>query len=641
MPLFAGHGVADPNYRPPRLPYVSVIGPLNLETESEREQPRTIHLWVQMPGHLDGAARAVTDAVPAAGALSLRLDGDAEGSVPVDFGALAGQPFDDAAGRQVAAAIESALISTIDAAGFSVDGVPVTDAARQTELRQTTVRWDRARHRIVVSSARRGILPEFEQSPRTLSRVEVLNGDVDPAASLGLGDGARSADGRIARHRVPNPAAVAVDMRLDLWAGSQQDLAVMFEHWARIMPVRGQLPIRPSLLAADVPDQSQAVQLLAGGEAPNRASLLQLEPAGFTDRRLGQPPTLANGAALDAGTLRFTATATASYLVFEPPPVPQAWDPLHPGANGFALSLGLRVDAGAAAGQAWQVLSLDHDVTVLRLALSYATVDGTLMAELQATANQADGTAYAAAVARVAATVLEAGADIHLIADARSGAVALFLDGQPLPADPATPAPGTPAGGHDMTLTLGDPGGATTGFRVTHLHLLGRPAGPVDPQLRRSTARATDWTIGDPIVLARSDDGYSVTGDTFGAVVVGVTGDTLQLDRPVPGDWLRGTTLVLKRSLFAFQKQLRRRDDLMNTLYRITLEYRVSTYLEDRVPGVSAPLAEITDVQVRDLARQLAEEADPDSPDTPVRPATGTPGIRSVIAEFRRNETRQ
>lgn len=640
-PLFAGHGVADPNYRPPRLPYVSVIGPLNLETESEREPPRAAFLWVQTPGFLAGAVRGPADAVPASGPVRLRVDGDAEATLAPDLDALAGQPFDDATGRQVAAAIQAALVTAVDAGGFAVAGVPVDDAARRAELRQTAIRWDRAGRRLVLSSPRRGVLPDFEQAVRRTSRIEVLDGGTDPAAALGLGAAARAVEGRLVRHRVPSPTAVAIDMRLDLWAGSQQDLAVMFEQWARLVPVRSQLPIRPALLAADATDGAQTLTLQAEGEVPNRATLLQLGPeGGFADRRTGEAPVLAGGAVEDAGSLRFTGAATATYLVFESPPIPQAWDPQHPGAGGFALTAGLRLDPGAAAGPAFRILSLDHASTVLRLDIRPVDAGGAVQAELQATATQAGGAAFAPAVAAIPAARLEAGVDIHILVDARAGIVSLFADGQPLAAAPTVPAPGPPAGGHGMLLTVGDPGGLPVGFRLSHLHLQGRPYGPIDPLARRSLSRAVDWSIGDPVVLARSDDGFSATGDSFGAVVTGIDGDTLRLDRPIVGTWPRGATLVQQRSLFMYQKQLRRRDDLINALYRITLEYRVSTYLDDRVPGVTAPLAEVVDVQLRDLARQLAEDADPQAPDYPGRPATGSPGVRPVITRLRRNESR-
>ena len=83
---------------------------------------------------------------------------------------------------------------------------------------------------------------------------------------------------------------------------------------------------------------------------------------------------------------------------------------------------------------------------------------------------------------------------------------------------------------------------------------------------------------------------------------------------------------MYQRALFFSQRQLRRQDDLMNALYRICIEYRVSTYLAEAFPAVSAPLVEITDIEVRDRVRLAAQLADPQHPHYPSRPATGHPG---------------
>ena len=91
-PLRAGHGMADAAYRPPALPYASVVGPLNIELEPDRDPPRSVYLPVQAPGYLAGAERAAADLIPAPGQLVLRLDGDILVTAAVNFGALAGQP---------------------------------------------------------------------------------------------------------------------------------------------------------------------------------------------------------------------------------------------------------------------------------------------------------------------------------------------------------------------------------------------------------------------------------------------------------------------------------------------------------------------------------------------------------------------
>ena len=97
--LRAGHGMADASYRPPALPYASVVGPLNIELEPDRDQPRTIFLPVQAPGYLAGAERAAGDLVPGPGHLTLRLDGDILVTADVDLGA-ARRPVDDGRRRR-------------------------------------------------------------------------------------------------------------------------------------------------------------------------------------------------------------------------------------------------------------------------------------------------------------------------------------------------------------------------------------------------------------------------------------------------------------------------------------------------------------------------------------------------------------
>ena len=106
--VHAGHGYADPNYRPPRLPYLSLTGPLDLRIEAERDPGRKRFVFVQNPGYLAGAERDGTHLVPAPGRVYLRFDGDARATLDVDFGALAGTPFGtDPTGDAVAAGKKS------------------------------------------------------------------------------------------------------------------------------------------------------------------------------------------------------------------------------------------------------------------------------------------------------------------------------------------------------------------------------------------------------------------------------------------------------------------------------------------------------------------------------------------------------
>lgn len=116
--LRAGHGMADQNYRPPHLPYASVVGPLCVEVEPDRDAPRAVSLWVQTPGHLDGAAR------PA--------------------GAVAPSP------------------------AFSRSAWTATPSSRSPSV---TVRWHRSRQRLVVSSGRRGVVTGTDALARQPSSV--------------------------------------------------------------------------------------------------------------------------------------------------------------------------------------------------------------------------------------------------------------------------------------------------------------------------------------------------------------------------------------------------------------------------------------------------------------------------------------
>jgi hypothetical protein len=591
----------------------------------------------------------MTDLVPGPGQLHVQLDGDATASLALDFGALANQALlnDPETAPQVAASIEAGLRNAVDAGAFRIDGVPVTDATRRAELRAATVRWDRQRRRFVVSSGRRGPVAHGEQPLHLPSRVALLTGPGDVGTALGLHAGAVVAEGRIVRHRTPTPLAVAVDVRFDVWAGAQRDLATLMDAWAQITPTRGQFLLQPALLAAAVPAGATTVRLQTGGESLTHWTLAQFEPdGGFADRLSGQQPTLATGAVAEPAALRLTGTGTATIRLFDAPAIPHPWQPEHPGPTGYAMTLGLRMDAGAAAGNSLRLVTLEHaGRTVLRLEVRYVTVNGDLLAEFEGRAEQAAGPAFAPAIVRLPAAALETDVELHMLVEARRGAVTLFVDGVALAAAPGLPtpppAPGTPAGGSAMLLTLGTPEapGTPVGFRLTHVQLHGRPLGPVDPQLRRTTATAGAWAVGDPIALVRTENGFTGAGEAFVAAVIAVSGDTVTLNRPVVGDWPRASTLVYKRSLFFAQKQLRRRDDLMNNLYRMTFEYRVSAFLDELFPSLSAPLVEVPDVQIRELSRVLAEEEHPDNPDYPARPIPGRPGVRTIITRLRGNDT--
>lgn len=634
LPLFAGHGVADANFRPARLPYVSITGPLNLELEPERDPARPVHLWAQTPGYLAGEARSPGDVVPPPGPtpLTVVLDGEAEATVDPDLDALAGDPLaDGGTAGAVAAAVETALRAAVDAGGFVVDGVAVVDPDRRAELRATTVRWDPARARIVIASGRRGVVAGPDVTRQRPSAVEVQAGAL--AAALGLtGPAAVRAQGRVVRHERPSPTAVAVDVRVDLWAGSQLDLATTLDAWARITPTRGQLLEQTALLAADAERGDATIRLQPDGETPSHWTLLQLERGGgrFADRLTGREATLAGGAVADGTGLRLDGDATATVRFFDPPPVPYAWLPDRPGRDGYAISLGVRAGAGAA-GDTIRVVALEHDAqTVVAVDVEMVDEGGQVRGRLRATGENAAGTGFDVATSTVDAAALAQGVEAHVVLDV-TGGVSVFADGAEIGRS-ATPLGALP-GGTGMTLVLGDAGGggAPAPFTVVHVQVHGRPLGPVDPRLRAATAPASAWSPGDPVCLARCDDGVTPSGEPFMAEAVAVAGDVITLDRPVAAQFPRASTVVYERALFFSQRQLRRQDDLMNALYRISIEYRVSTFLDEGFPAVSAPLVEITDVEVRDRLRLAAEQEDPLDPHYPSRPATGHPGTRTLV----------
>jgi hypothetical protein len=636
--LRAGHGVADPNYRPPQLPYSAVIGPLNLAVESERDLPRSIFIWVRTAGYLSGGERPADHPVPDPGQLHLRFDTDATVHLSLDFEDLTGEPFNAGdTGTAVAAVIQTALVERIDAEEVEIEGGEL-DPTRSSELREATIRWDRARHRLVIASGRRGVVGVESDALDQVSRVEVLAGPNDLAEALGFNRDAIMVDGRIVRHRIPTPTAVAVDVRLDLWAGSQRELALIMDQWSRITPTRGHLLTRTGLLSADAAHGDVLLSLQRLGESATPWTLLQLEPElGFVDRLAGTRPRQSAPGLVDAQRVHLAGNATVAWTVYQAPPVPQPWRSGHPAPDGYSLTWGLQLEGGAV-GQEARILHLAHgNQTALQIDLTIAEEEEELFGHIRASAQHDDGTPFPAAEGRVRLTTLQAGADLHVLVSARSGRPALFVNGmpiEPLPDAPdpePDPVPGTPSGGDDMLLIIGDPTAADFDFNIIHLQLHGRPFGPTDPLLRRSLSHAAQWRIGDPIALVSTKTGYSAAGEAFHAAVIAVEGEQVRLDRPLTGNWSRAGTLVYQHSLFYSQKQLRRRDDFMNQLFRITAEYRISAFLEERLPATTAPLVEEPEVEIRGLPRLLAEEANPDAPDYKIRPAPGRPRVLPTL----------
>jgi hypothetical protein len=627
--LLAGHGVADASYRPPHLPYASVVGPLAIETEAERTTPHRV-VRVRNAGHLNGAARSATDVVPAPGTVELTVDGVATGTVPVDFGPVGAQPFTASAGgvpvgTLVAAALQAAIRAAVAAGVFAEDGAPVTAPARLAELAAVTARWDQANQRLVVASGRRGPLsgPPSDAPP---SGVDVAPGPV--AEALGLtGDGALAHPGRITRSRDVAPTAVAIDLRVDLWASSQGGLATMVDAWTAATPLRAELLLEPTPLAADVAQGDTSVRLAVGTLPRISSTVLSAGTAGsFVDRISGRPPQLA-GAVVDAEGLTLGGTATATYRMIPAPPVPIAWQPHPPGARGWAAETLLRVAPGAADGAAARVLEiLAGPRSVLRLDV---TRDGGRYL-LRGSATGTAGADLGASSVAVPRASLEAGpAPVHVLVDSAAGAVRIFAEGAtPETAEEPAPGPTATTGDEDVLLRLGDPDGADLDVTVADVVVHARPVGQADPRLRSRGPVAVRWPPGTALYLGTSEDGFATRGGEFLAYVLGVDGDEVHLDRAVPQAFPRSRTVVHQGALFVSQRQLRRNDDLMNRIYRVALEYRASAFLDDVAAAVGAPLVEVPEVDVRELARLLAEEAG--SP-PPRSPATTRVGIGAVI----------
>lgn len=625
-PLHAGHGLADPLYRPPRLPYASVLGPLSYTIEPERALPQDVALTVRLPGYLAGTTLAPDATVPGPGTLELLVDGDVRLTAAVDHGADAGATLTDVRAAALAARVETALHDAVGAA--TVDGAPLS-AERVAEVSRTTARWDTARRRVVIASGRRGParLTTAEQSSVSLAEL------TPHAVALGLGEGAVDPTGRLVRHQLPAPTAMAFDVRVDLWAGSQRHLAALVEAWARVTPTRCQLMLRPALLAADVPDGAEELHLQAGGEPATRWTRVQLEPeGGFADRRTARVPTLAGGATAGATSLALPGGATARLRFGELPAVPDPTRPAHPAPTGWALSAGVRV-AAAGDGDELAVVRLLHGATVA-LALELTWVDvpagngqpAGLHADVVARAEAADGTDLPPATLRVPAALGDEMA-LHALVDATAGQVSVFAGDAGARGAPLGPV--APAGGDAMEVLLGGPGGPAA--ELTHLHVLARPVGPLDHRQRSATAPASRWRPGDPVTLVRSQDGVTPQGTPFTAVVTAVEEGVLHLDRPVAGTWPRHDSVVATRVVFSRQTAVRRRDDLATNLTRVSLEHTVSGFVEPDSSSLGVQLAESLDLQVADRARLLVGHAASAS----ARTVPTTPGVTADLVPAR------
>jgi hypothetical protein len=557
------------------------------------------------PGHIVGHPRA-PGLVVGAGALTLRFDGAAT----VSLTGLAGRTLtSDADGAALAAAIEQAIHAAAAAnLAIGLDGKPVGEA-QKAELAQATVRWDAASRRFAFTSGRRGVV----EAPRR-SAVEVRPSPASMASDLGIADAA-SIEGRTQRRELRPPRAMLFDVRLDTWAASQPELASVVDDLTRRFPGRGSLLTAPSLLADDRKDGDSTLRLLPEGEPIGRRGWALFEAAdSLRDRVFGAVFTPIGGVDLTPQRLRFDATNKAVRATISATPlVPSPLDEAHPAPRGMALAIGFALGADLPAGGAAQLASLDFQgLPALRLEVVSSPPNGSTQIEIVATATFQSGasvTGPAESRWRMPTSRLRSRVTLHASVVASKGAIELFLDGEPAPdGSIRTTAVGTPRAGRDMTLTLGDADGSPVAIDVGFAHLFSEPQGPTDPRLRGSVVRAPQWPAGRRIQLASTSDGIEPTKARFSTTIVAVEGDTLRVDPPIAGVWERGRTIAYADEYFLLQGDVRRKDDLLNHLYRASGEYRVSALLDDdRAEDAPVQVVETIEIEASAQAPTTAD----------------------------------
>jgi hypothetical protein len=629
---FSAHGYVDPSYRPPRLPFVSIVGPLSLHVEPERENGKAGQARIRIPGFVVGKPRQPTGTVAAAGGLRLRFDGRA--SVVLAMAGLPATTFGDpATGPAIALAITTALSSALAVMQFTEDdGSPLTDAVLLAALQSVSVRWS--------SETRQFAIISDPGTPATEQRssVEVLPTANDLAPALGLAPFERASEGRQKIHKLPAPRSMTVEMRIDLWAQSQIDMALMFDGLAATAPTRGRLVLRPSLLATDVTDGGTELRLLEQGEPTTTDSLVHLEGGdGLTDRARGIVYASSAGATAEIATSRFTVTGTGQLVgpVLATPLLPDPLSTAQPAPMGYAVAFGFQLAAGAAVNEDYRLLVLRRGATtVCSITLSTVNVNvpgtgqrpfGDLLVEASLV-GEGNVVGLASTRWRIPLDALKLGGTLHAVVNAETGGVSLAWNGDVQRLDDPIASPtapvvrvGVPTLGSDMELAIG--GGAGAAFpravSISHVHLLREPIGPLDPKLRSSLTSARRLRPGDMIALAGSVDGWHLGDRKSLSLVESVEGSVVKLAKPIGGGgFTRGTTLVYQDECFYFQTAVKRRDDLMNRLYHCSIDYRVSALLEDPTSRASAVL-------VRETVEELV-------PMGASRVSGGHPGVRAV-----------
>jgi hypothetical protein len=581
----AGHGYADPSFRPSSLPFVSLVGPLGVEVEPERDLPVALDAIVQLPGFVRGAPRS-GEAVAAGATLAVSFEGDATTQITLEagnFGSLA-------SAAAVCTDIENKLRVAASTGAFRnpADAV-IDDPLRMSELEAISCRWDPATSTVVLSSGRCGYLMALAPS-----MVEVAGGTAAPA--LGFSVPTRGQPGRHVRQHPPAPKSFAIDLRLDLWAASQRDLGYLIDALVRSLPKPGRLVTRAALLAAEVAPGDTSVRLLATGEPTTAESWLHLEASdGLSDRvsdALLEVSSPANVQLLPQ-SLFFSGNGVARKVLARSPTVPDPRRTAVLAPSGVALTLGLRLVL-ALAGHTGRLASLQsggQDVLVL----DYAIVDvdpgvgsslAVLLTARAAFRGAGDVSGTAQVTRRLPLSVASDGVAVHVVAQSGPGLLAIaidsavqdYADAAQTPSPPLA-APGTFATADDLAVTLGNPAGNPAPFELDHVHLYAAPLPALDPRLRGSAHGAGQFRPGDHLALGASERGLLPVGAIESFLVRSVSGDTVELDRPVAQRWCR-RSLVHARDCIVQEREVRRRDDLTNRLYRYCVGYRVSPYFE-------------------------------------------------------------
>lgn len=565
-----GHGFADSSFRPRQVPEITVVGPLDIDLETEREPSNWPVARVLRPGHVVGRPRT---AQTPAGTVLLRIDGDTYCTLRLPAGADFGAP---GGGPALCAQLQDQLSQAPP--GFFRDeaGTPIVDTVRLAELANATCRWDAARGSVVFASGRRG--PDATDGPST---VEVVGGSgAEPA---GFQPPLHVQAGQRVHHTDVHAEAYALGFRVDLWASSQVQLASMTDLLLRHLPMRGTLRTRCALLTHDVAADSQSLTVLDEGEPTTPSSLLHLERGDGASSRVPLVPfELADPAmVIPDGVLDLSNGRHARFLVAPQDSVPDPLRPDNPVGEGLSVSLVVELDGDS--DRSARVLQVGEDNAALLQVHLDRDQPNTL--RIQAASRHDHSGQPVPLVTSVSvphADVL----GVHVCIDARRGHLTLSVQ-TPAGTTSATARaePGVLPGHRDLAVTVGAASGSGQ-LRLGALHVVRGPLAPLDPRARTTTTPAHRFRVGDRVTLADASQPARFEVRR----VTRVDGSTLHLDRPTEQAWPRGATVVHGRALFLHQRHVRRKDDLLNRLFRLSLTYQAEGVLETDLPHISGPV---------------------------------------------------